>query len=230
MMPGHADRQHVRGADGRADDAGALVELLGHDRLQPLGQLVVSSSSARRRRRRGGSRWRAPGTRGPDDRCRRAPAWAIRIEALLAAVVGMRAPADVGEQAGGVAQAPLLRRVSLGPGGSNSASVQVHSSQACSAERERRRAYSAQKRQQRILAALVLRQQAVEQAFADAEHGEVHLARLQPLQQALEHQRAVGQHLAPRPWRSPRCPACAESFLVLRISSQKSIASSVGIA
>src|SRR5437868_5940685 len=29
-------------------------------------------------------------------------------QALLAAVVGVRAPADVGEQAGGVAQAPLL--------------------------------------------------------------------------------------------------------------------------
>ena len=30
------------------------------------------------------------------------------VERLLAAIVGMRAPADIGEQAGGMAQSPLL--------------------------------------------------------------------------------------------------------------------------
>ena len=40
MTPGHADRQHVGGADGGADDAGALLRALGHERLEPLGQLV----------------------------------------------------------------------------------------------------------------------------------------------------------------------------------------------
>ena len=34
-----------------------------------------------------------------------------QVERLLAAIVGMRAPADIGEQAGGVAPAALLRRL-----------------------------------------------------------------------------------------------------------------------
>ena len=33
------------------------------------------------------------------------------VERLLAAIIGMRPPADVGEQAGGMAQPPLLRRL-----------------------------------------------------------------------------------------------------------------------
>ena len=38
-----------------------------------------------------------------------------QVEALLAAVVGVRAPADVGDEAGGIAQAPFLGRL-LGAG------------------------------------------------------------------------------------------------------------------
>ena len=86
--------------------------------------------------------------------------------------------------------------VSFGPGPSNRASVQVHSSRACSAERERWRAYSRQKDSSGSFLRSDLRQQAVDQALADAEHREVDGAGGEALQEPLEHQRAVGQDLA----------------------------------
>ena len=49
------------------------------------------------------------------------------------------------------------------------------------------------------------------------------------LQQPLEHQRAERQHLAPRPGDLGDA-FIADSFLALRISSQKAIASFAGMA
>jgi hypothetical protein len=60
------------------------------------------------------------------------------VERLLASVVGMRPPADVGEQAGGMAQPPLLG-VSSSPDDAMKRSVQSISSKPCSGERERSR-------------------------------------------------------------------------------------------
>ena len=58
------------------------------------------------------------------------------VERLLAAIVRMGAPADVGEQAGGVAQA-LLLRVSSMPVEAMNRSVQSASSSPWRGERER---------------------------------------------------------------------------------------------
>ena len=172
MMPGPADRQHVGGADGRADDAGAPVELLRHDRLQPLGQpvLVLALGIAA-----GADVAEVDGER-QEHAARMVDAAERRVrdqdQALLAAVVGMRAPADVGEQAGGVAQAPLVvgllraRRLEQGvrPGAQLDGVLGRPRPQAGVLGAEG---------QQRVLAALGLRQQAVEQALADAEDREV---------------------------------------------------------
>src|SRR5687768_124640 len=49
-----------------------------------------------------------------------------------------------------------------------------------------------------VLLALRIRQQAVDQALADAEHRKVDAARLQLLEQPLQHQGAVGQYLPAR--------------------------------
>ena len=104
---GAADREHVGGADRRPDDAGALVELLGHDGLEALGQPVLvlglGAADADVAEVAGERQEDAAGMVDAAERRVR-----DQDQALLAAVVGVRAPADVGEQAGGVAQAPLL--------------------------------------------------------------------------------------------------------------------------
>ena len=114
------------------------------------------------------------------------------VERLLAAIVGMRAPADVGEQAGGVAQPLLLgvlvdagrRHEGVGPGDQLLAVLR------------RARAQQVQflrRGDQRILLALLGVEQRVEQALAHAERREHHLARLGLAHDVLEHQRRIGQ-------------------------------------
>ena len=68
------------------------------------------------------------------------------VERLLAAIVGMRAPADVGEQAGGMAQAPLRRPFHRGPSDAMKRSVQSISSSPWRGERERKQVELARRR------------------------------------------------------------------------------------
>lgn len=103
--PGPADGQHVRGADGRAENTCTPQCAFRHDGFQPLREfvaaVVVTSTDVAE----------IDGQREED------PAFVVDaaeagmgndIEALLTAIVRMRAPADVRQQAGSVAQAPLL--------------------------------------------------------------------------------------------------------------------------
>ena len=83
-------------------------------------------------------------------------------------------------------------------------------------------------REQRILLPLV-REQAEQQPLADAEHREHHLFGADLLQQALEHDGAVGQHLAAR-GETSSMPGSSVSFLVLRTMAQNAIVSAVGSA
>ena len=59
------------------------------------------------------------------------------VQALLAAIVGMRAPADVGEQAGRRAQPLLLRRLLEAERGHAPAPSTGSAPRACAGERER---------------------------------------------------------------------------------------------
>src|SRR5262245_62459622 len=94
----------MRGAEGRAENARALQYVLVDELDQPLAGLVfdqtfVAVIDAERKE----------GTAGvidPDE-----GAVGDEVEALDAAIVRVRPPADIREQAGGVAEPPLLRRL-----------------------------------------------------------------------------------------------------------------------
>ncbi len=66
------------------------------------------------------------------------------VEALLAAVFRMRPPADIGEQAGGVAEPRISSAVSSRPIAANAISDHGGSSPTCAGERERSQASSSQ--------------------------------------------------------------------------------------
>ena len=113
------------------------------------------------------------------------------VERLLAAIVRMRPPADVGQQAGGVTIAPLVRGLieagarheSVGP---SDQLVAVH---------RRTRAQQIEVlrgRDQRVLGALLRLEQRVEQPFAHAERRDDDLLRLHQAHRVLEHQRRIG--------------------------------------
>ena len=147
------------------------------------------------------------------------------VEALLAAIVGVRTPADIRQKAGSMAQAPLLVRL-LGPGRLKQ-SVGPGTQLCRVLERAGvQPGMTFGEREQRVFAALGLRQQAEQQAFADAEDGEDDLFRLHAAQQALEHERAIRKHLAPRPGNIAGAGDVGDAP-ALRTCSQKSIASRV---
>ncbi len=73
------------------------------------------------------------------------------------------------------------------------ASVQSISSSPCCGERERSRFSSCADGEQRVLPLLFGVEQRIEQAFAHAERGEHHVARLGLAHDVLEHQRRIGQ-------------------------------------
>ena len=60
-----------------------------------------------------------------------------QVERLLAAIVRMRAPADIGDEAGGVPPAALFRASRSTPAALTKRLVQSNSSSACFGERER---------------------------------------------------------------------------------------------
>ena len=111
---------------------------------------------------------------------------------LLAAVVGMRAPADVGHQAGGVAQ-PLLLGILVDAGRRHEG---VGPADQLLAVLRRARAQPVQLLgggEQRVLLALLGVEQRIQQPLAHAERREHHLARLGLAHDVLQHQRGVGQ-------------------------------------
>ena len=117
------------------------------------------------------------------------------VERLLAAVIGMRAPADVGEQARGVAQPPLLG--GLVKAGRGHEAVGPADQFFAVARRARAQLIEIARRlDQRVLLLVLLLEQRIEQALAHAERGEHHLPRLADAQDVFEHQRRIGQAAA----------------------------------
>ena len=87
-------------ADGSANDAGALLQAFGNDGLEAFRKFV--------------GRFARTGVAVIDGERQKNPAWMVNaakrcvgqhMEALLAAIVRMRTPANVRHEAGGVAQA-----------------------------------------------------------------------------------------------------------------------------
>ena len=147
------------------------------------------------------------------------------VEALLAAVVGMRAPADVGDagRRHGAAGAPRASP-------SGRAARTAHRSTCTARRRARPSATAGRHTRRRSDSSGSLRRSCagsrrVDQALADAEDGEDDLARAPALRAAAPA--PARRRAAPRaaPWPDSSMPARPDSFLVLRTSSQKSIAS-----
>src|SRR5262245_1862594 len=96
----------MRGANRRPNDSGTPVLLFADEVLEPIRQFAVRVGIGGRadvaeidgERQKHTARMVDPPKGGMRD----------QVEALLAAIVGVGAPADVGEQAGGVPQSPLL--------------------------------------------------------------------------------------------------------------------------
>lgn len=116
---------------------------------------------------------------------------------LLAAVIGMHAPADVGQQACGVAQPPVLlglaqlhhAREAVGPGDQLAGVLRRTRQQLVELFRGT---------DQAVLVALGVRQLLVQQALAHAEGREDDGLRLRHADDVLEHQRRIGEERAPR--------------------------------
>ena len=179
-------RHHVGDAHRRAEHAGA-VEHAGRGKFADARRqfLVVQQADVaeeHRKREIGAARMIDADEAGMGD----------DVERLLAAIVRMRAPADVGEQAGGVAQPLLLgalvdagrRHERVGPGDQLLAVLRRARAQQIELVR---------RGDQRVLLALVGVEQRIEQALAHAERGEHHVARLGPAHDVLQHQRRIGQ-------------------------------------
>ena len=110
----------------------------------------------------------------------------------------MRAPADIGEQAGGVAHSAVSDSVSGRPTESMKRLGPVHNSSPWRGERERSRLRSSAAEisgSSRCVRGVEL---LVEQAFAHAEGRDRDLARLPEPDDLLQHDRAVGEQRAAR--------------------------------
>ena len=104
-----------------------------------------------------------------------------KIEALLAAVICMRPPVDVADEAGGMAQPALVGRF-LGPGRLEENVCPLAQLEGV-LDRARAPARIVEaEAQQRVLAPLVRGKQREQEPLADAEHGEHDLARANSLQ------------------------------------------------
>ena len=190
---GRPDRKHMGSPDRRANDSRPPLHTFTDQAAQPVGQVVAVILR----------RFMAvvDGQGEEDAALMVHPAQAgmgDRIDALLAAIVRMGPPVDVGQQAGGMAQSALFgrffqRRIGEELIGPVAEFIGV---------RERPGAEAGvilTEADERIARSLVGRQKAVDQPFADSEDREYDLARLHQAQQPLENQRAEGKHLAARP-------------------------------
>src|ERR1700730_16141214 len=114
------------------------------------------------------------------------------VERLFAAVVGMRAPADVSHQARSMAEPALL--TGFLKAGSRHETVGPSEQLFAMARRARAQLVEMPRRlDQRILLLVLSLEQRIEQALADTERGKYHLPRLADAQNVFEHQRRVGQ-------------------------------------
>ncbi len=185
---GSRGRDQIGDAQRRAQDAGAIEHARGGKLAQPRRQLVVDQADVaeehgERDEGAAGMIERDEGAVGDD------------VERLLAAIVGMRAPADVGEEAGGVPQPPLLRGLvetrgrheRVGPGDE----LLAMGGRARAQEVE-----LARRRDQRVLGALLGVEHGIEQPLAHAERGDHDVLRLGDAHQVLEHQRGIGEQRA----------------------------------
>ena len=119
------------------------------------------------------------------------------VERLLAAVIGMRAPADIGKQARGVAQPAFLaglfearrRHEAVGP--CDQLFAVARRARAQLVEMARRL-------DQRVFLFFLFLEQRIEQPFAHAERREHDLPRLADAQDVFEHQRRIRQQRTPR--------------------------------
>src|SRR5262245_61240249 len=179
----------MRGAEGRAEDARPLQHVLVHELDQPLAGLVFDQAFVAiidAEREEG-----AAGVIDPDE-----GAVGDEVQALDAAIIRVRPPADIREQAGRVAEPPLLRR--LGRAGRAEQGIGPEAELIGAVERARAPAGNvAASRDQRIFALLVFAQQAVQQSFADTANRYDDGTRLHLLDEPLEHERAEGQRFAP---------------------------------
>ncbi len=119
------------------------------------------------------------------------------VERLLAAIVGMRAPADVGQEAGGVTQPPLVRGLVEARGGHEA----VGPGDQFLAVRGRARAQDVELAgggHQRVLAALLAVEHRIEQALAHPKRRDHDILRLRDFDQVLEHERGIGEQWTPR--------------------------------
>ena len=118
------------------------------------------------------------------------------IERLLAAVIGMRPPADIGQQAGSVTKPAFLGRFTEAGGGHEAVGP---CDQLFAVARRARTQFvePACRFDQRILLLGLLLEQRIEQALAHAECGEYHLARLADAHDVFQHQRRIGQQRPP---------------------------------
>ena len=128
---------------------------------------------------------------------RRKAAMGDDVERLLAAIVGMRPPADIGEQARRMTQAALL--AGFVEAGRFHEAVGPLDQLFAVARRARAELIEMPRRlDQRVLLLFLVLEQRIEQALAHAERREHHLARLADAQNIFEHQRRVGQQRAAR--------------------------------
>ncbi len=121
------------------------------------------------------------------------------VEALLAAVVGMRPPGDVGDQAGGMAQPPFVGALLWSRCDKNLVGPVAQLAGMFGRARAQPRPVLAEG-QQRIAPLFGIRQQRVEQPLADAEHREHDLARLCPLDQFLRAPAHQAESLRAASW------------------------------
>ena len=119
------------------------------------------------------------------------------VERLLAAVIGMRPPADVGEQARGMTQAAFVgglieaRRSHETVGPFDQLFAMARRARAQLIE-------TARGLDECVLLLVLLLEQRIEQPFAHPERGKYHLARSADAQNMFEHQRRIGEQRPPR--------------------------------
>ena len=114
------------------------------------------------------------------------------VERLLAAIIGMRPPADIGQQARGVAQPALLGGF-VEAGGRHETIGPVDQLLAMARRARAQLVEIARRLDQRVLLLVLLLEQRIEQALAHAERREHHLARLADAHHVFEHQRRIGE-------------------------------------
>ena len=119
-----------------------------------------------------------------------------QIEGLLAAIVGMAAPADIGQQAGDMAQ-PAIFRILVLFGDAHEAVGPIDQLLGVQRRARQQQIEILRGAGQPVLGALLGRQQLIQQAFAHAEGREHDGFRLGDADDVLHHQRRISQQRPP---------------------------------